>query len=96
MALLLAVAVRLLPIGAILLVRQGTASSRLLVLAIVVTVLMVVINLYADYLRGAYAAREHNTTIADPIRARINQFAPLRIGLWIAYMIALILLLVVQ
>jgi hypothetical protein len=96
MALLLAVAVRLLPVGAILLVRQGAASSWMLVLAIVVTVVMVVVNLYVDYLRGAYSASEHNAAVADPIRARIHPFAPLRIGLWFAYMIALILLLLVQ
>lgn len=96
MSLLLALAVRLLPIGAILLLRRGAVSPSLLVIAIVVTIVMVVVNLYTDYLRGAYSASEHNATVANPIRSQLNRFAQYRVITWVAYGITLILLLVVQ
>jgi hypothetical protein len=96
MALLFVFALRLLPIGAILLLRKGAVSGWLLVIAIAVTLVMVVVNMYADYLRGLYLANEYNRTVADPIGARLNRFVPLRLATWLAYVIALILLLVVQ
>lgn len=63
MALLIAIALRLVPIGAILLLRQGVVSGWVLVVAIAVTVGMVLVNMYADDLRGAYAANEFNPEV---------------------------------
>lgn len=94
MAFIVALVIRLLPVVAIFALRKG--AVWVLALAIGVTIVMVVFNMYVDYLRGAYDASEHNPTIADPIRARLNRFAPLRLWTWIAYVVALILLLVVK
>jgi hypothetical protein len=96
MALLFLLALRLLPVGAIVLLRNGAVSGWLLILAIAVTIVMVTFNLYVDYLSGSYRASEYNPTAAAPLRARLNRIAPLRLGTWIAYGVALILLLVVK
>jgi hypothetical protein len=96
MALLILLALRLLPIGAIFLLRQGAVSGWLLVIAIAATIVMVTLNLYVDYLSGSYHASEYNPTVAATLRARLNRFAPLRLWTWIAYGISLILLLVVE
>lgn len=95
MSLIAALVIRLLPIVAILLLRRGVVSGWVLALVIVVTIVMVVVNLYADYLRGAYYANESNPTVAAALQARLNRWAPLRLWTWIAYVIGLALLVVV-
>jgi len=96
MALLLMLAIRLLPVGAVVLLRQGAVSGWMLAATIAVTIGMVVFNLYLDYLRGAHDASEYNPTVAAPLRARLNRFARLRLWTWIVYGTTLILLLIVN
>jgi hypothetical protein len=96
MALLLTLALRLLPIIAIVLWRRGAVSGWLLVIAIAVTVVMVVVNLYGDYLRGTYAAHEFTPDVIDSVHSRLRRLAPLRLGTWLVYVIVVILLLIME
>jgi hypothetical protein len=92
MGLVIGLGVRLLPAVGIYLLRGGGVAGWTLALVVVICVIMVLVENYAGYLGGAYRANEYNPTVADPIRARLNQLVPLRVGVWLAYAVALVLM----
>lgn len=87
MSYLILLIVRLIPVAAIFALRQGRMPLWALALTVIVSIAAVVV--------GAYYANEHDDEIANPLRAKLKQFAPLRLMLNVLYVTLLIVLVVV-